>query len=439
MEYGFNLEERHYAQHKFPSDIWVAEYELASKKLDAEEKAFLWATNITTILAPLLWFFGYRIHLEWTDRNLPSEALPMITTIFLLFSVLFSLMSLFHVANSRKSRVLAERKVVVLRRAQGVRYGDRQLILPSWRIEGADNPFGLRLYPGLFSYSSFAIFLLSGFPALSIALLFDNVPLGPFSPKKFEFAHPSQWAMCVGLLFFVLGFFVFRLNLREQNENYILWLSKFIAFIVRIPLVPNVEYKLYRCKLEIAEASRVGVPMEEITSLALSIEDKLFFQHKGVSLRGVARAFWQYVRRGRKSGGSTITQQCARTNFLVRLSPPLRRKFVEICLAKWPESIASKEEILQIYLTTARFDKGVHGFHRAKRHYFPDEGDLDRAMAFILIERLGNAKSSFLVGRIRQLLKRLESEEKLCPGDVSRVGNLYGKMIASGAIKKENM
>ena len=107
-------------------------------------------------------------------------------------------MSIFHVSNSRKSRVLAERKIVVLRRARGVRYADRSLILPAWRIGGADNPFGLYMFPGLFSYSSFAIFLLAGFPALSIALLFDNIPLGTLSPKKFEFAQPSQLAVYFG-------------------------------------------------------------------------------------------------------------------------------------------------------------------------------------------------------------------------------------------------
>ena len=437
MPPGPDLEERFYAQQKFTSDIWLAEYEQASRTLDADVKAFLWATNITTILAPLIWFFGYSIHIEWSQNALRSEELSTITTVFLLFSIIFSFMSIMHVANSRKSRVIAERKIILLRRAKGIRYSDRSLILPSWRIEGADNPFGLKLYPGLLSYASFSIFLLSAFPALSIALLFDNVPLGRFSPKEFELAHPSQWALFAGVIWMIFGTVVFRYNLREQSENCILWLSRIASRLARIPLFPNIEYKLYRCKLEIAEATRVGARMEIITPFALAIEDQTFFRHCGVSLRGSTRAVWGYLWKGKRSGGSTITQQCVRTHFILRYTPRWRRKIVEVFLAFWLDSVLSKNDVLQIYLTTVRFDKNVNGFHRAIPHFFPNEGELDKAMSFILIERLANSSSLFYVDRIQQLLKRLKDEDLLAASDVTRVGKLYGQLIASGVIKKQ--
>lgn len=340
-------------------------------------------------------------------------------------------MSIKHVANSRRNKVLAERKIVLLRRSMGVQYGKNSLVLPSWRLEGADNPFELSLFSGYFSYSSFPVFLLSSFSALSIMLLFDNVPLGRFSENDFELIKPSQTAVFAGVIWFISGIIIFRLSLVEQNENLTLWRARFASFLTRIPLVANVEYNLYRGKLEISEAARIGAQTEVIIPFALSIEDQSFYEHRGISWRGVARAVWQFTRRRRISGGSSITQQCARTNFLVRFSPAWRRKIVEFALARWLESILSKDEIIRIYLTTARFDDGVYGFHRALRHYFPAEEELDRAISFVLIERLGNVRSRFLADRIEQLLRRLILEGLLDADDVKRVGVLYNQLITN--------
>ncbi|WP_157084442.1 hypothetical protein [Sediminimonas qiaohouensis] len=177
MEDKLDLDERFYANHKFADGIALAEYELATKKVDAEEKAFLWAANTTSLLAPAIWFFGYRLHVDWTTNGVQSDALPVITTAFIVFSTFFSIMSIKHVAISRRNRVFAERKIVLLRRSMGVSYGENSLILPSWRLEGADNPFGLRLFSGYFAYSSFPVFLLLSFSALSLTLLFDKTLL----------------------------------------------------------------------------------------------------------------------------------------------------------------------------------------------------------------------------------------------------------------------
>jgi penicillin-binding protein 1A len=435
MDNRLDIDERFYAQLSFKDDISLAEYELASKKLDAEEKAFLWATNTTSVLAPVIWFFGYSVHVDWTSKHLQSDTLPIITTVFIIFSIFFSVMSILHVANSRRNRVYAERKIVLLRRSMGVTYGSNSLVLPSWRLEGADNPFSLILFPGYFSYSSFPIFLLASFSALTIGLSFDNVPLGSYSPKDFLLADPSNTAMLLGVVWFLASIFIFRLSLREQNENYLLWVARFSSNIFRIPLVSNVEYNMYRCKLEIAEASRISVEFAIILDFAISIEDKLFFQHGGVSWRGILRAFWQYARRGKKSGASTITQQCARTNFVSKLTPAWRRKIVEIFLARWLESVLNKNEIVRIYLTTARFDRGIYGFHRALNHYFPDISDLDKATSFILIERLGNIHSLFLGERIRQLLQRLKDERLLDDSDIIRVSELYEQLIQKGTVE----
>jgi penicillin-binding protein 1A len=435
LENRMDLDERFYTQHKFDDGIGLAEYQLAAMRLDAEEKAFLWATNTTSLLAPAIWFFGYQLHVDWSRNSTQADILPVFTTVFIIISTFFSLMAIKHVANSRKNQVFAERKIVLIRRSMGVRYGNNSLVLPSWRLEGADNPFGLPLFSGFFSNSSFPVFLLSGFSAFSVALLFDNVPLGQYSAKTFEMMNPSETAIIAGSVWFFFGIFIFRHSLNEQNENLLLWLVRLTSFLMRIPLVRNVEYNLYRGHLEISEAARIGAQTEVIVPFALSIEDKEFYQHRGINWRGVTRAIWQYASRHRRSGGSSITQQCARTNFLAKLSPAWRRKIVEFTLAKWLESVLSKEQIMRVYLTTARFDAGVYGFHRAYRHYFPDEKELDRAISFILIERLGNVRSLFLGGRIKKLLQRLVSEGLLDSQDLERVCALYEKLIHDKKIK----
>lgn len=434
MDDRLDLDERYYEQISFPDGIGLAEYQQAAMRLDAEEKAFLWATSTTSLLAPAIWFFGYQLHIDTSTSTAQQEVLPTVTTVYLLFSILFSIMAILHVANSRRNRVLAERKIVLLRRSMGVKYGRNSLILPSWRLEGADNPFGLPLFAGYFTYSSFPVFLLLSFSALSIALLFDNLPFEWNLSKDFELFEPSRMAVGTGLSWLLCGVLIFRYSLNEQHENLFLWVARIVSFLTRIPLVPNVEYSLYRARLDVSEASRVGAETETIIPFALSVEDGAFYRHRGINWRGVIRALWQFFSRRRISGGSSITQQCARTNFIGKLTPAWRRKIVEFALAKWLESVSSKKEILYIYLTTARFEQGIYGFHRALRHFFPNEPRLDPAISFILIERLGNVRSAFLGKRIEELLRRFLAEGLLTREEIERIGVLYDELIDSEKI-----
>src|SRR5207253_504445 len=84
----------------------------------------------------------------------------------------------------------------------------------------------------------------------------------------------------------------------------------------------------------------------------IAIEDRRFYQHWGVDLRGILRAGWRNSQAGAtREGASTITQQLAR---LVFLSPErtFRRKLQEALLAIWLEGQLTKEEILLRYLNT---------------------------------------------------------------------------------------
>jgi penicillin-binding protein 1A len=102
----------------------------------------------------------------------------------------------------------------------------------------------------------------------------------------------------------------------------------------------------------------------------VAIEDRRFYRHFGVDLIGVGRALVTNLRhRGVRQGGSTITQQLAKTTFL---SPDrtLRRKAQEVFVALWLEARLSKKEILSRYLSSVYFGDGVFGLRAAAQHYF---------------------------------------------------------------------
>jgi penicillin-binding protein 1A len=109
---------------------------------------------------------------------------------------------------------------------------------------------------------------------------------------------------------------------------------------------------------------------EHLLAAIIAIEDRRFYDHHGVDLRGMFRAAWRNTAAGGvREGGSTITQQLAR---LLYLSPDrsIKRKLQEMLLALWLESKLSKDEILTKYLNTAFFGAGAYGIDAAARRYF---------------------------------------------------------------------
>jgi penicillin-binding protein 1A len=102
----------------------------------------------------------------------------------------------------------------------------------------------------------------------------------------------------------------------------------------------------------------------------LAVEDKRFYQHGPVDLRGLARAAVANARAGHTvEGGSTLTQQLARTLFLNR-DQTLKRKIQEAILAWRLEQVLSKDEILELYLNRVYFGDRAYGLAAAADTYF---------------------------------------------------------------------
>jgi penicillin-binding protein 1A len=135
----------------------------------------------------------------------------------------------------------------------------------------------------------------------------------------------------------------------------------------------------------LGDAVRRDAIPEVLVKAVLSIEDRRFFNHHGVDLRGVARAAYvNWSAGGIIEGGSTITQQLAKLQ-LVGNERNFGRKFREALLAFWMETRLSKDEILTRYLNSVYLGAGVYGMSAAARHFFDKKlKDISLAEAALL-------------------------------------------------------
>ena len=102
----------------------------------------------------------------------------------------------------------------------------------------------------------------------------------------------------------------------------------------------------------------------------LAAEDDGFFNHRGFDWRGIQRAMAKdYAAGAFVAGGSTITQQVAKNLFLSS-ERSLSRKLQETLLTYLLEKELTKEQVLEVYLNTARFGRELVGIEAAARHYF---------------------------------------------------------------------
>jgi penicillin-binding protein 1A len=122
------------------------------------------------------------------------------------------------------------------------------------------------------------------------------------------------------------------------------------------------------------EESRILVDSDEIAPVMkqamVAVEDRRFWEHRGVDVRGILRAAWADVRNKELvQGGSTITQQFVK-NTLRRDDRTISRKVKEAALAWQLERRWSKDRILTAYLNTVFFGNGAYGVEMAARVYF---------------------------------------------------------------------
>jgi penicillin-binding protein 1A len=120
--------------------------------------------------------------------------------------------------------------------------------------------------------------------------------------------------------------------------------------------------------------SRILVESDQISPVMkqaiVAVEDRRFWEHKGVDIQGMARAVWADLRSQTiVQGGSTITQQFVKNQY-TQQERTVSRKLKEAALAWQLEQRWSKERILTAYLNTIYFGNGAYGIEMAARVYF---------------------------------------------------------------------
>ena len=162
---------------------------------------------------------------------------------------------------------------------------------------------------------------------------------------------------------------------------------------------------------------------QHLVDAVLAVEDRRFYEHFGLDLRGIARAVVSNFRAGAiVQGGSTITQQLIKIVYL-RHDRTFKRKIQEAVIALWLEYRLDKDEILTRYLNSIYLGAGATGMEAAARVYFDkDVKDLD------LVE------SALLAGLIRapSMLNPLENPE----GAVARANLVLDLMVADGKLSE---
>jgi len=122
-------------------------------------------------------------------------------------------------------------------------------------------------------------------------------------------------------------------------------------------------------ELRLAPVAAKNMPANVVNAV-LSIEDRRFYRHGAIDALSVLRAFWQNLAAGRiVAGGSTITQQLVKTNFLGP-QRTWRRKLREAVISIWLEHHLTKDQILTGYLNSVYLGSGATGLPAAARLYF---------------------------------------------------------------------
>jgi penicillin-binding protein 1A len=223
--------------------------------------------------------------------------------------------------------------------------------------------------------------------------------------------------------------------LLDTHENTRLLFYKHLCSVINIPIAENTEYIIYRAKLAAYETIRLNVDLKNLEKALIFIEDREFYRHSGISYKSLARAVLGQIGVKRRSGGSTIIQQLVRTLFIRDLSKTIRRKFIELGMAPWIDSILSKKDILAIYLSSVRFERGKFGVVAAMNHYFGTLANKpSKAQAFFLIERISNVQSKLLINKIIETAKSAVKYGVLTECDLVELCDLYSDAVSRGKI-----
>lgn len=431
-----NKAEQYYpTYHANERDILLIEFEEAQKIANGQTKVYGQVTNIllvvVTVLIPL---FFQQAKTEMTFDRITENALLFSVIIFLFGGLLLR-----YFVELQKQITINSRKVVTLRTLLGLDYGSIQLTIPNWRVEGATNPFLIKYFNGWLRFETMPFWVLTiGVNIIWWLATKNQQPYYLQITPNIGFTIPWFFGNIFISSFYL---FIFRTYLNDRHETNFLNITKILAWIFRLKLVNNFEYILYRAKLAFIELDRLKVNYETLKNILVDIEDINYYKNKGFSPKSIMRAILSQIPqfRGRynliESGGSTITMQLARSLFIPSNQNKFIRKAFEILLSIWLTKQFSKEEILKLYISSVRYERGVLGLSNAMKYFFGDlkSRTLTNEESFFLVERLSNSSSTVRWERIKHLTERTKIEVNQL-----LLNEIYNKQIQSKRLKNKS-
>jgi len=182
-------------------------------------------------------------------------------------------------------------------------------------------------------------------------------------------------ALTIFLLLLILSFIIFFAFLVSFSSQ------KMVDLVQTRNFISPITSKLYdingKLITEFFQENRTPIELSQIPNdlinAFISIEDSNFYQHYGISIRGIIRAMFENIKESGRifqgQGGSTITQQLAVNTFLTR-EETVSRKIQDALLALQIERTFTKNEILEMYLNLIYFGHGAYGIVAAAELYF---------------------------------------------------------------------
>ena len=143
-------------------------------------------------------------------------------------------------------------------------------------------------------------------------------------------------------------------------------------------------------ELENSQPVALAQVPDDVIQAVLAVEDREFYRHKGVNVRGLFRATLSNFEGGARQGASTITQQVVKVEYLGGLERDGRYKLLQIAYALRLEKERTKDEILERYLNTIFFGNNTYGIQAAAEVYFGKR-----------VEDLTLTEGTFLAGLIQ--------------------------------------
>ena len=174
-----------------------------------------------------------------------------------------------------------------------------------------------------------------------------------------------------------------------------------MTLLKKAPLLKPLQVYSADNELIAEYGGKLSIPVEydqippKFISAFLAAEDSSFFEHSGISFKGLGRAVSEAVTGSNvQTGGSTITMQVAK-NYYLSPERTVKRKLTEVFLARKIEQSLSKEEILTLYVNKIFLGKNAYGIAAAAKVYYDKSLDELSIAQMAMIAGLPKAPSKY--------------------------------------------